>query len=140
MVTSIREVMTPDPLTVDAGAPIVDAARMMRDAKVGTVVVMKNGGEICGIATDRDLVVKGIAEKSNASEIRMDDVCSHSLLTVNPDDPSDRAVSLMRDHALRRLAVTEDDRLVGIVSLGDLAVERDRKSVLGEISDAPPNN
>jgi CBS domain-containing protein len=68
------------------------------------------------------------------------DICSPDLVTVGPDEDVSIAVDRMREHAVRRLPVVEGGRAVGIVSLGDLAMERDPDSALGDISSAPPNN
>ncbi|MGF1665407.1 MAG: CBS domain-containing protein [Acidimicrobiia bacterium] len=140
MATSIRELMTPDPQTVTSDQALVDAARLMRDHDVGSLIVMKPGGGICGIVTDRDITVKGVAEGMDVTQTPVDEACSHSLQTVGPDASGDEVVALMREHALRRIPVVEGDEPVGIISLGDLAIERDPHSALGDISAAPPNN
>ena len=95
--------------------------------------------QVCGIVTDRDIAVRIVAEAQDPATTTLADICSHSLLTVTPTDSVEHAVRLMRTHAIRRLPVVEEGKAVGIVSLGDLAVERDPNSVLGEISAAPPD-
>lgn len=137
---TIEQVMTKDPLTVAETAPVTEAARVMRDANIGDVLVTRPDGTVCGIVTDRDLAVNVIAEGKDPNSVTVQDVCNHRLESVAPGDPVDRAVSLMRDHAIRRLPVIDDGSLVGIVSLGDLAMERDPQSALADISEAPPNN
>lgn len=137
---TIQEVMTANPVTVEGNAPVSEAARMMRDNDIGDVLVRRPDGSICGIITDRDLAVKVIAEGGDPNTVTAEDVCSHHLEFVAPGDPVDRAVSVMRDRAIRRLPVMDDGRLVGIVSLGDLAMERDPRSALADISEAAPNN
>jgi CBS domain-containing protein len=92
------------------------------------------------VVTDRDIALRIVAEGRDSAATTLADVCSHSLLTVTPTDSVEEAVRLMRTHAIRRLPVVEDGRAVGIVSLGDLAIERDPDSALGEISSAPPNS
>jgi CBS domain-containing protein len=139
MADTVRDLMTPDPVTVDASAPVSEAARVMRDRHVGDVIVLQ-GGRLRGIVTDRDIVVRVVAEERDARTSRAGDVVSTHLVTVAPNDPVDRAVALMRENALRRLPVVDGDRPVGIVSLGDLAVEREPRSALGQISAAPANN
>jgi CBS domain-containing protein len=139
MADTVRDLMTPDPVTVDASAPVAEAARVMRDRHVGDVMVLQ-GGRLRGIVTDRDIVVRVVAEERDARTSRAGDVVSTHLVTVTPDDPVERAVALMRENALRRLPVVDGDRPVGIVSLGDLAVEREPRSALGQISAAPANN
>jgi CBS domain-containing protein len=136
----VSEVMTPDPVTMDSGTDLFAAALAMRDNDIGDVVVTKPDGGLCGIVTDRDLVVRGIAEGLDSKSSTLEEVCSHQLVTVGPDDPIATAVKAMEDNAIRRLPVVDDGTLVGIVSIGDLAVERDPESALGEISAAAPNN
>lgn len=137
---TIEQVMTKDPLTVAETAMVSEAARVMRDANIGDVLVTRSDGTVCGIVTDRDLAVNVIAEGKDPNSVTVQDVCNHRLESVAPGDPVDRAVSMMRDHAIRRLPVIDDGNLVGIVSLGDLAMERDPQSALADISEAPPNN
>jgi CBS domain-containing protein len=110
----------------------------MRDQAIGDVIVIENN-QVCGIVTDRDIVVRTVAEAQNPATTTLAAICSHSLLTVTPTDSVEEAVRLMRTHAIRRLPVVEGGKAVGVVSLGDLAVERDPDSALGEISEAPPN-
>ena len=136
---SIRDVMTPEPVTVAATTTLEQAARHMRDAGIGNVIV-REGEQITGILTDRDIVVRAVAEGWDPSQTPVGDVASRELTTISPDEPVDAAVALMRERSIRRLPVVESGRPVGIVSLGDLALERDPDSCLGEISAAPPND
>jgi CBS domain-containing protein len=138
LMTTIRDVMTPNPVALPATASAVDAALAMRDFDVGAVIVLDDG-QVCGIVTDRDIVVRVIANGNYPASTQLGEVCSRELATVSPGEPLEAAVCLMRDKALRRLPVVEDGQPVGIVSIGDLALERDRQSVLGDISAAPPN-
>jgi CBS domain-containing protein len=138
MAQQIREVMTPNPVALPGTASVHEAARAMRDAQIGDVIVIERN-EVCGIVTDRDLVARIMAEARDPATTPLADICSHSLVTVTPTDSVEEAVRLMRTHAIRRLPVVDGGQAVGIVSLGDLAVERDPGSVLGEISGAPPN-
>ena len=87
----------------------------------------------------RDIVVRTVAEARDPATTTLADICSHALTTVSPTDSIEQAVQLMRAKAIRRLPVVEGGQAVGIVSLGDLAVERDPSSALGDISAAPPN-
>jgi len=139
MAQSIREVMTPDPTTLPSTATVVEAAQAMRDGDFGDVLV-EHDGSICGIVTDRDIVVRAVAEERDTGQSRVGDICSHELTALSPDDSVDDAVRLMSDQALRRLPILEGGRAVGIVSLGDLAIEREPDSALGDISEAPPNS
>lgn len=137
---TIEQVMTKDPLTVAESAPVSEAARLMRDADIGDVLVTRDDGTVCGIVTDRDLAVKVIADGKDPNSVTVEDVCSHRLESLESGDPVEKAVALMRDHAIRRIPVIDDGNLVGIVSLGDLAMERDPQSALADISEAAPNN
>jgi CBS domain-containing protein len=138
MAQQIRELMTPNPVALPGTASVHEAARAMRNAEIGDVIVIENN-QVCGIVTDRDIVVRTLAEARDPATTTLADICSHPLLTVSPTDSVEHAVRLMRTHALRRLPVVEGGQPVGIVSLGDLAVERDPSSALGDISAAPPN-
>jgi len=138
MAQSMRDVMTTQPVALPATSSVVDAARAMRDSDIGNVIVLENG-QICGIVTDRDIAIRGVAEGRNISSLTLGDICSRQLTTLSPTDSIDDAVLLMREKALRRLLVVEDGKPVGIVSLGDLAVTQDPHSALGNISSAPAN-
>ncbi|HTK88884.1 MAG TPA: CBS domain-containing protein [Verrucomicrobiae bacterium] len=129
--------MTPDPVTVPSTTPLEQAARQMRDAGIGNVIVLE-GEQVAGILTDRDIVVRAVAEGRD-SRTPVGDVTSRDLTTIAPDATLEDAVELMRERSIRRLPVVEAGRAVGIVSLGDLALERDPDSALGDISAAPPN-
>jgi CBS domain-containing protein len=134
----IHDVMTPNPVALPGTTSVYEAARVMRDQDIGDVIVIENH-QVCGIVTDRDIVVRTVAEAQDSATTTLADVCSHALLTVTPTDTVEEAVRLMRTYAIRRLPVVEGGKAVGMVSLGDLAVERDPDSALGEISAAPPN-
>jgi len=117
---------------------LVEAARKMRDEDIGDVLVMKDG-KLCGIVTDRDITVRATADGKDPNQVTLGDICSQELVTISADRPVSEAVSLMRNKTLRRLPVVEGDKPVGIVSIGDLAVELDERSVLASISAAEPN-
>jgi CBS domain-containing protein len=138
---TVADVMTKDPVTLSADTSLVEAARAMRDRDVGAVIVLKGDGrDLCGMVTDRDIAMRAVAEGRDPSEAKLDDVCSHEVISVRPDDSVEAAIRLMREHAVRRLPVVDENGgPVGVVSLGDLAVERDPRSALGEISAAEPN-
>ena len=138
MAQLVRDVMTPYPVTLPVTASLVEAALAMRDFDVGNILVLDNG-QVCGIVTDRDIVVRGIAAGNYPATVTLVEICSRDLTTLSPTDRVEDAVSLMRDKAIRRLPVVEGGKSVGIVSLGDLAVERDPHSALSDISAAPPN-
>ncbi len=135
---SVRDVMTPLPRVLDASASVMDAAEIMRDSDIGDVVVLEDR-QLYGILTDRDIVVRVLAEGSDPATVRVGQVCSRELTTIPPTASVGDAVRLIREKAIRRLPVVEEGEVVGIVSMGDIAVARDRKSALGDVSAAPPN-
>lgn len=130
--------MTRDPRTVEADDTIVDAARVMRDNDIGDAVVMENG-QVTGIVTDRDIVVRGVADGRDADSTSISEVCTTGVETIDPSASVDDALRMMREHDIRRLPVVKSGRPVGILSLGDLAVEREPDSTLADISAATPD-
>jgi CBS domain-containing protein len=134
----VKSVMHTDPVTVPVEATAAEAARLMKNYDIGDVIVVQDG-ECCGIVTDRDLVIRVVAEGRDPTTTQVGEICSAELITISPDDDVETATAWMRERALRRLPITQDGRVVGIVSLGDLALERDPASVLADISAAPPN-
>ena len=140
MAEQVRDVMTPDPACVSAEDTTDKAAQLMRDRDVGSIVVTENGPGVAGIVTDRDIVVRAVADGKNPTEVRVSEVASSNPTTLSADDAIDDAIGRMREENIRRLPVVEGERPVGIVSLGDLARAQDPNSVLGDISAAPPNN
>ena len=133
----IRDVMTMNPKVLPAATSLEDAARCMLERNIGDVLVADQTG-LCGLVTDRDIVVRGLARGMTSA--CLGDVCSRDLVTASPDETIDDAITIMSWHAIRRLPIVEDGRAVGMVSIGDLAVERDRNSALADISAAPANH
>jgi CBS domain-containing protein len=126
----IREVMTPNPRSVSPSDSIQNAACIMRDEDAGAVPVVDNGRAI-GIVTDRDIVVRVVAEGGQLNRpIR--DIVTGSLVSATPDMSTREAAQLMSDHQIRRLPVVENYRLVGIVSIGDLAVKEGKDGRIGD--------
>ena len=136
---TVRDLMTPDPVTLGGTEPVTTAARAMRDQDVGAVLVADDA-TLRGIVTDRDLAIRLIADGEDPESTTVGSLCSTDLHTLSPDDPLDAAVRMMSEHALRRVPVVENQVPVGILSLGDLAVTRDPDSVLADVSAAAPNN
>ncbi|GIH66025.1 CBS domain-containing protein [Microbispora siamensis] len=135
----VREVMTPAPVTVPRDASVVQAAMLMREHNIGDVLVTEDD-RLYGVVTDRDIVVRAVAESRDLTETPVGACCSSSgLATVTPDQDATQALNLMRHKAIRRIPVVEEGRPVGVVSLGDLALEGDPSSALSDISAAPPN-
>jgi CBS domain-containing protein len=136
-VTKVRDVMTAEPIVLQQDQSIADAAQAMRDTSVGAVLVV-DGDKLCGLVTDRDIVVRAVAE-SALPDSPVGQVVSPDLVAVDADDETIDAARVMQDHAVRRLPVLDDGRIVGIVSIGDLAVSRGEDSALAQISAADPN-
>lgn len=138
MTQQVREIMTKSPVSVAPGTSVVEVARRMRDEGIGAVLVTE-GDELRGLVTDRDLVVRVLCEGGDAERHSVKEACSPELVSVSPDDEVDRAAQVMREHSVRRVPVVQNGHAVGIVSLGDLAMERDPDSALGDISAAKGN-
>jgi CBS domain-containing protein len=139
MMRNIREVMTDQLVTLPAEASIVDAGRAMRENDIGDVVLL-DGDRFTGLVTDRDIVVRAVAEGKDPSSTQLRDVATEDVRTVTLDSTVAEAVNIMRGAAVRRIPVLDGDRPVGIVSIGDLAVQEDEGSALADISEAPPSD
>ena len=133
MTQLVREIMTSNPVSLAPDTPVREAARAMREQDIGDVLVVDDG-ELRGIVTDRDIVVRGVADWDDLSTCSLGDVCSDQVISVTPDDDADAAIARMRAAAVRRIPVVEDGRPVGVLSIGDAAVDRDPTSALAEIS------
>jgi CBS domain-containing protein len=139
MAKQVRDVMNKKPIKLNRSTAVIEAARQMRAAGVGAVLIADDG-KLTGIVTDRDITIRAVAQGRDPATTPLADICSSELTTLSPDDDIDRAIEIMRAKAVRRLPVVEaGNQPVGIVSLGDLALERDPRSVLGHISAAAPN-
>ena len=128
----VRDVMTPGPIGVDYYQSIGEAARTMRDWGVGAVLVVRNKS-LYGLVTDRDLVVRAVAEARGADE-PVGPLSSANLIGVDADADVSEAMRLMRQHTVRRLPVLEDGQVTGIVSLGDLAITGEPALAFAQLS------
>jgi CBS domain-containing protein len=136
----VSDVMTPDPVGVYYNQTIAETARIMRDSGVGAVLVV-NGKSLSGVVTDRDLVVRGLAEGAGPDS-PVGPLCSAKLVGVEAGAEVAEAERLMGEHAVRRLPVVDAGQIVGIVSIGDLAASgsaEDGASSLAAVSKAQPN-
>lgn len=138
MAQKVRELMTSDPVTLNTGQTVADAARAMRDKGIGDVLVMDNG-QMKGLVTDRDIVVRVVADGRDPGNTPVGEACSPDLITISPDDDASTAVKRMRERSVRRIPVVKDGRPVGILAIGDMAIERDERSALADISVERPN-
>ena len=121
MGNTIREVMTSNPTTIEADAPVTRAARMMRDEDVGVAPIV-DGGKLIGTVTDRDITIRVVAEGKDPETTTVSEIASTDLVTIDPQQDLDEAIALMARHQVRRLPVVEEDgKLVGIVAQADVA-------------------
>lgn len=119
---TVREFMTEDVVTIESDGSVEEAARLMREYDIGIVAVM-NGDSLRGVVTDRDIVIKAIAEGRFDETVGA--IVSETLVTVSPDDDVVKAAELMSETDVRRLPVCEGNQLVGMLSVGDLATRAD---------------
>jgi|SwirhisoilCB2_FD_contig_61_6454679_length_1519_multi_1_in_0_out_0_1 CBS domain-containing protein len=129
--TKVRDFMTTDLVTVNVQAALAEAARLMRDADVG-VLPVTDGKEVLGVITDRDIVIRGLAEGKVGAKVG--EIMVDGLVSLSPDDDEQAAVKLMSDNDVRRLPVMEGGHLVGMVSVGDIAVRASDKKA-GKVMD-----
>ncbi|MGC5309696.1 CBS domain-containing protein [Micromonospora zamorensis] len=137
--TTVGEFMTTRLVTMDGNETLIAAAQEMRDSAIGDVVVT-DVDSVVGIVTDRDITVRGVAENMDPGSTQLNQITTRDVITVSQYDDAVAAADLMRTYAVRRLPVIDDGRLVGLISMGDLAVEREPQSVLADISADDPNN
>jgi CBS domain-containing protein len=139
MAQQVREIMTGTLAAVGPQTSVTEVARRMREEDIGAVLVVEDE-QLRGLVTDRDLVVRVLAGGMDPSTTMVGHVCSTDLVAAHPDTPVDEVIRVMRERAVRRLPVINDTgEAIGFVSLGDLAVTRDPRSALADISMAPPN-
>lgn len=121
----IREVMTPNPRSIEADKTVSEAARLMRDEDVGLAPVVE-GERLVGTLTDRDIAIRVVAEGRDPESTLVREVASTDLVTLDPEQELGEALRLMAQHQIRRLPVVEEDgRLVGVVAQADVAQEGD---------------
>jgi CBS domain-containing protein len=136
----VRQLMTAAPQSVPLTATIATAARIMRDADIGDVVVVEEGSDrIVGIVTDRDVAVRGVGAGHDPARTSVREISSTDPATVRPDDSVRQVARVMRRHDVRRLPVVEDGVAIGVISLGDIAGSEESVAVLDDVSAAPPN-
>jgi CBS domain-containing protein len=138
MAQKVNEVMTPVPVAVPPDTSLAEVGDLMRQHGIGDVLVVHEG-RLRGLVTDRDIVIRAVAAQRDVSGTTAADICSTNMITVAPGEDAGEAVRLMREHAVRRIPVVDGDRPIGMVSIGDQAVQRDERSALADISAEPPN-
>jgi CBS domain-containing protein len=135
----VRDLMSESPIAVATDTTLAEAARIMRDRDIGAVLVQDEEDLACGIVTDRDIVVRGLGGGGDPQFTTIGHICSRELVAIAAHEPAEHAVAVMRERGLRRLLVEDDGAAVGILSLGDLARDRDLTSALGQISSKTAN-
>jgi CBS domain-containing protein len=119
--------MSSNPCAIEADKPVAYAARMMKDEDVGLAPVVE-GDRLVGALTDRDIVVRVVAEGKNPQSVTVREVASTEVVTVDPQQELDEALQLMASKQVRRLPVVEGDgRLVGVLAQADIAREAEDK-------------
>jgi len=139
MTRKMRDIMSPAPVCMAPGESVAAAARAMKQHGIGTVLVL-TGGRLSGLVTDRDITVRVLAENRDPRSTTIGDICSSELAVLGPDDDVEQAIRLVRERAVRRIPVLAGGKPVGVVSIGDLALEQDATSALSGLSSAPPSS
>ena len=127
----VRHAMTESPETAGPGMNAADAAAMMKQFDTGVIPVAEEG-RLLGLVTDRDLVVRVLAERKDPLDVRLEDIATTATITVTPDTKLSEARSMMAEHRIRRLPVVKNGELVGILSLGDVAQADASERAVGE--------
>ena len=128
----VKDVMTHRVECVRPEATLQEAATKMKSLDVGPIPVCE-GDRVTGIVTDRDIVVRGVAEGRDCRTTRVQEVMTREVVTVNEDDDVKDVARLMKQHQIRRVVVLNDMRLAGIVSMKDLAVDTGDEKMAGEV-------
>lgn len=123
----VRELMTHPVIRIRPEEPVSVAARTLERYNIGALPVCGGDGRLCGVVTDRDLVVRCMAADRQGELTRVRDVMTSQLVSVSPDTEMEAAAQIMASRQIRRLPVLENGRLCGMLSLGDIAAHRDRK-------------
>lgn len=135
----MRDIMSPAPICMAPGESVFAAAKAMKQYGIGTVLVLTDG-KLSGLVTDRDITVRVLAENRDPLTTRIGDICSSELAVLGPDDDLEQATRLVRERAVRRIPVLADGIPVGVVSIGDLALDEDATSAMSGVSSAPANS
>jgi CBS domain-containing protein len=133
----VRDIMSAAPVCMPPGESVSAAAMAMKRHGTGTVLVLTDG-RLTGLVTDRDITVRVLAENRDPRTTPVGDICRSELVVLDPDDDLAQAARLVRDRAVRRILVLRNGTPVGVVSSGDLALEKDARAVLSGVSSASP--
>jgi CBS domain-containing protein len=132
---NVRDVMTSGAECVREGDSILDAAKRLAELDVGAMPICSEDDQLKGMLTDRDIVVKVLAQGRDPGQVTAGELAEGEPVTIGPDDSVEDALRKMKEHKVRRLPVTDGDDLVGIVSQADLAVNVDEEQV-GDLVEA----
>jgi CBS domain-containing protein len=136
----VADVMTKQVIYLPAETTLDEAAKAMRDADIGDIV-MTDGPSLAGMVTDRDIVTRAVADRRDPGKTTLGDIGTREIVMIEQNSSAADAADLMRERGVRRVLVCDADRkLVGIVSLGDLAMRMEPSSALGDISGQSPNS
>jgi len=133
--TKVREVMTDNPRCVTPETPVSEAARLMKSEDVGSLPILE-GEKVTGVITDRDIVIRAVAEEKGPRGMPVREVASRELITIRPDEDLSEALKLMASYQVRRLPVVdENNRLVGVLAQADIAMEGKEKDFAHMVED-----
>ena len=135
----IRDIMSPAPSGTTLDESVASAAKVMRDEGTGSVLVLDDG-KLRGIVTDRDILLRAVAEDRDPRTTPVGDICTEDLAVLSPDDDVTEATRIIHENAVSRVPVVEDGHLVGVLSLADLALWLDQWSSMRDFASAPPDN
>lgn len=140
MAKTAREIMTGNPEYIGENETLVDAARKLKQLDIGALPICGQDNRLKGMLTDRDIVVKVIAEGRDPSECKAGELAQGKPVTIGADDPVEEALRTMAEHKVRRLPVIDGHQLIGMVSQADIATNIDDSQVgqLVESISAPP--
>jgi len=127
----VSEIMTRDPKTAQLDSTLEEIATLMKDEDVGAIPIVDDDDELVGIVTDRDIIVRCVAEGKEASDTTVEDILTEELATIEPDADVQQAARLMADKQIRRLPVVRDGELIGMVSIGDISVKHEDDETAG---------
>ncbi|NJP30620.1 CBS domain-containing protein [Micromonospora thermarum] len=134
----VSDVMTKQVIYLPAETTLDEAAKVMKEADIGDVVVTE-GATLAGMLTDRDIVVRAVAERADPAVTTIGSIITREVVMIEQNCTAGEAAALMRERGVRRVLVCDSERkLVGIISLGDLAMQLDPQSALSQISEQAP--
>lgn len=135
----VKNIMSQDISSLMKNSSVIDAAQTMKNLDVGVVPVIDDNNQVIGVVTDRDIVLRCVAEKCDANQKKVNDVMSDHVLTVKPETDIKDAAKMMADFQVRRLPVVENNSLIGMLSLGDIATDErcgyETDEVIKEVSE-----